>query len=341
MGSGALAEVELSEDLKGREVGFDSIPVIDISTLVDGSDEAGVAAKLRDAAERVGFLYVIGHGIPKAMVDGMFAQAQAFFDRPMDEKMAVHIGTWPVHRGYFPLFEENTDPAMTADLKEGFDIGRDLGPDDPEVLAGLPLHGANQWPQGDPSFRAAADAYFNALCRLGERLMRGFAIALDLEPDFFADKIDRPLAQLRLLHYPPQSGHVVARTIGCGAHTDYGCVTILAQDANGGLQVRNTEGDWIAAPPIPGAFVVNLGDQMARWTNGRFQATPHRVINVSGKERYSMPFFFDPNWEAEIACLPSCEIPGEAPKFAPVLAGPYLQSRFDATFTYRQDKPAT
>lgn len=335
---GALAEVELSEDLKGREVGFDSIPVIDIAALVDGSDEAGVAARLRDAAERVGFLYVTGHGIPQSMVDGMFAQARDFFDRPQDEKMSVHIGNWPVHRGYFPLFEENTDPAMTADLKEGFDIGRDLGPDDPEVLAGLPLHGPNQWPQGGPSFRAAADSYFNALCQLGERLMRGFAIALDLAPDFFADKIDRPLAQLRLLHYPPQSGHVVARTIGCGAHTDYGCVTILAQDANGGLQVRNTDGDWISAPPVPGAFVVNLGDQMARWTNGRFQATPHRVINVSGRERYSMPFFFDPNWDAEIACLPSCAIPGEAPKFAPVLAGPYLQSRFDATFNYRQDK---
>lgn len=340
MGSGALVEVELSEDLKGRDVAFDSIPLIDISTLVDGSDEDAVAAKLRDAAERVGFLYVTGHGIPQAMIDGMFAQAKAFFDRPRDEKMAVHIGGWPVHRGYFPLFEENTDPSMTADLKEGFDIGRDLGSDDSEVLAGLPLHGANQWPQGDPTFRATADAYFNALRGLGERLMRGFAIALELEPDFFADKIDRPLAQLRLLHYPPQSGHIAAKTIGCGTHTDYGCVTILAQDANGGLQVRNTEGEWISAPPVRGAFVVNLGDQMARWTNGRFQATPHRVINVSGQERYSMPFFFDPNWEAEIACLPSCEIPGAAPKFEPVLAGPYLQSRFDATFTYRQEKAA-
>lgn len=170
--------------------------------------------------------------------------------------------------------------------------------------------------------------------------MRGFALALDMNADYFADKIDRPLAQLRLLHYPPQSGDVQARTIGCGAHTDYGCLTILAQDQNGGLQVRNTAGDWIAAPPVPGAFVVNLGDQMARWTNGRFQATPHRVINVSGRERYSMPFFFDPNWEAEIACLPTCAVPGEAPRFAPVQAGPYLQSRFDATFAYRQDPPA-
>lgn len=337
----ALADVDLSEDLKGKEVAFDSIPLVDISALVDGSDEAGVAAALGDAAERVGFLYVTGHGIPQTTIDAMFAEAEAFFARPLEEKMAVHIGNWPVHRGYFPLFEENTDPAMTADLKEGFDIGRDLPPDDPEVLAGLPLHGANQWPSDAPVFRETAQTYFSSLRRLGERLMRGFAIALDMEPGFFADKIDRPLAQLRLLHYPPQTGHVEARTIGCGAHTDYGCLTILAQDSNGGLQVRNTAGDWIAAPPIPGAFVVNLGDQMARWTNGRFQATPHRVINVSGRERCSMPFFFDPNWEAEIACLPTCEIPGEPPRFAPVLAGPYLQSRFDATFNYRQEKAAT
>jgi len=338
MEPGVLTDVTVSEDLRGQEIAFDSIPIVDISALVDGSDEAGVAAALGEAAERVGFLYVTGHGIPRAMVDGMFAQAQAFFDRPEAEKMAVHIGRWPVHRGYFPLFEENTDPTMTADLKEGFDIGRDLGPDDPEVRAGLPLHGANQWPADAPGFRAAAEAYFAELCRLGERLMRGFALALDMPADYFADKIDRPLAQLRLLHYPPQTGHVVADTIGCGVHTDYGCVTILAQDANGGLQVRNTAGEWISAPPVPGAFVVNLGDQMARWTNGRFQATPHRVINVSGKERYSMPFFFDPNWEAEIACLPTCQVPGEAPRFAPVQAGPYLQSRFDATFSYRQEK---
>lgn len=337
MAQGAVAEVQLSDDLKGREIAFDAIPIVDISALVDGSDEAGVAAALGDAAERVGFLYLTGHGIPQSVIDTMFAEARAYFDRPLEEKMAAHIGNWPVHRGYFPVFEENTDPAMTADLKEGFDLGRDLGPEDPEVRAGLPLHGPNQWPASAPTFRAAAETYFAALRHLGERLMRGFAIALDLEADYFADKIDRPLAQLRLLHYPPQTGHVEARTIGCGAHTDYGCLTILAQDENGGLQVRNTAGEWIAAPPVPGAFVVNLGDQMARWTNGRFQATPHRVINVSGRERYSMPFFFDPNWEAEIACLPTCAVSGEAPRFAPVQAGPYLQSRFDATFAYRQE----
>ena len=322
---------------------FTEIAVIDIAQLTSregpeiGPGEAVVAHAISEAASGVGFFYVTGHGIPNAMVETMFAEARRFFDRSLAEKSTFHIRHSPVHRGYFPIFEENTDPTFTADLKEGFDLGRDLGPEDPGVRRGLPLHGPNQWPANAPEFRAAATVYFAALSDLAARLMRGFAIALELEPTFFADKIDQPLAQLRLLHYPPQTGYIDTRTIGCGAHTDYGCLTILAQDVNGGLQVRNPVGDWIAAPPLPGAFVINLGDQMERWTNGRFLATPHRVINVSGRERYSMPFFFDPNWDAEIACLANCVAPGETPRYEPVQAGPYLQSRFDATFTYRQE----
>ena len=331
------ADAFLDEDLIGRRLAFEEISIIDIAGLVDGSDEVGVATRLGQAAEEVGFLYVANHGVPDTLVQGMFAASKAFFDRPLDEKSALHIRNSPVHRGYFPLFEENTDPNLTADLKEGFDIGRDLGPDDPDVIKGLPLHGPNQWPSAPTDFKATADAYFSAVATLSRRIMRGFAIALDLAPDFFEDKVDRPLAQLRLLHYPPQSGYIQSETLGCGAHTDYGCLTVLAQDPNGGLQVMNAAGDWIAAPPVPGTFVINLGDQLARWTNGRFSATPHRVINTSGRERYSMPFFFDPNFETMIECLPGCRKPGEAPKFAPVQAGPYLLSRFDATFNYRQD----
>ncbi len=268
------------------------------------------------------------------------AEAERFFAQPPEAKSAIHIRHSKIHRGYFPLFEENTDPDLTADLKEGLDLGRDLGPDDAEVRQGLPLHGPNQWPADLPGFQQTTEEYFAAMRSLAEALMRGFALALGLAPDFFMDKIDRPCASLRLLHYPPQEGHIEARTMGCGAHTDYGCLTILAQDDNGGLQVRNSAGEWISAPPIPDTFVINLGDQMARWTNGRFQATSHRVINTSGRERYSMPFFFDPNWEALIEALPGTVPEGEAPRYAPVLAGPYLQSRFDDTFAYRKDEIA-
>lgn len=331
----------LADDLIGRTIAFQEIPVIDVGPLVDGSDPEGVAAELGRAAATVGFLYVKNHGVPSELRAAMFAAAERFFDQPLDAKNAIHIRNSSVHRGYFPLFEENTDPNLTADLKEGLDIGRDLGPDAPEVKQGLPLHGPNQWPADLPGFKETEDAYFAAMTRLAETLMRGFALALGLKADFFADKIDRPCASHRLLHYPPQQGHIEARTMGCGAHTDYGCLTILAQDANGGLQVRNSAGEWISAPPIPDTFVINLGDQMARWTNGRFQATPHRVINVSGRERYSMPFFFDPNWDALIEALPGTVPEGEAPKFPPVLAGPYLQSRFDDTFAYRKTEAGT
>jgi len=333
-----MVVARLAEDVVGREVGFQEIPVIDVGPLVAGGNPDPVVDALRQAAETIGFVYVRNHGVPLALRTAMLAEAERFFALPSEVKNAVHIRNSTVHRGYFPLFEENTDPDLTADLKEGFDIGRDLGPGAAEVRQGLPLHGPNQWPRDLPGFRETAEAYFAAMHCLADALLRGFARALDLDPGFFADKTDRPLAALRLLHYPPQKGYVEARTMGCGAHTDYGCLTILAQDDNGGLQVRNAAGEWIAAPPIPDTFVINFGDQMARWTNGRFQATPHRVINVSGRERYSMPFFFDPNWEAMIEALPGTVPAGETAKYPPVQAGPYLVSRFDATFSYRRDE---
>jgi len=334
-----MGEATLDEGLRARLTAFTEIPLVDVSAL-GGPGEAEVAGRIGRAAEEVGFLYVTGHGIPEATREAAFDAARRFFALPEARKLPLHISNSPVHRGYFPLFEENTDPTLTADLKEGFDLARDLPADDPDVLAGKPLHGANVWPDEAlvPGFRAAIETYYGALRRLGERLMRGFALALDLPPDWFADKIDRPLAQLRLLHYPPQGGHVTARTLGCGAHSDYGCLTILAQDAVGGLQLLNAAGDWVEAPPLPGTFVINLGDQMARWTNGRFAATKHRVINASGRERYSLPFFFDPNFDTRVEVLPSCLAPGETPRFAPVLAGEYLLSRYDDTFSYRQDK---
>jgi isopenicillin N synthase-like dioxygenase len=338
--AGVVEPTTLDPALIGRQIAFQDIPVVDLQNLIDGSDETAVAKRLGWAAEHVGFLYVANHGVPQDLIDRMFEMSQRFFAQPLDAKTALHIRQSTVHRGYFPTFEENTDPDLTADLKEGFDLGRHLEPDDPEVMSGLPLHGPNQWPTTPAGFRETADAYFAALTTLGHAILRGFAMSLDLPSDFFEDKINRPLAQLRLLHYPPQAGFIKSRTMGCGAHTDYGCLTILAQDPNGGLQVRNAAGDWISAPPVPGTFVINLGDQMARWTNGRFAATPHRVINTSGKERYSMPFFFDPNFETWIDPLESCVTEERPALFQRVQAGPYLMSRFDATFAYRKTPSA-
>ena len=326
----------LAAGLEGKRVPFQSIPVVDLAPLLTGRDKAAVAEAVGQACREVGFLYIAGHGVPPALVDRCFAEVRRFFTLPDERKMAVHMQRSPCHRGYYPLFEENTDPELTADLKEGFDIALELGPDDPDVVAGKPLHGPNQWPEDLPGFRETLEAYYAAMRQLARQLLRAFALGLDIPEDFFEEKVDKPLAQLRTLHYPPQAGHVEAETLGCGAHTDYGCLTILAQDDVGGLQLCNSAGEWIAAPPIPGTFVVNIGDQMARWTNDLFAATRHRVINTSGRERYSLPFFFDPNYDTVVECLDSCRDAGHPPKYPPVKAGEYLVERFDATYSYRQ-----
>lgn len=322
-------------DLVGQPVPFDRIPVVDLAPFLSGGDRRAAVAEVGRACREVGFLYVRNHGVPDDLIARVFAAATSYFALPLADKMGQHIKKSPHHRGYFPLFEENTDPNLTADLKEGFDLAMELGPDDPDVRKGTPLHGPNVWPGALPGFRDTCLAYHGAMTDLARTLLRAFALALDIDEFFFRDKVSKPLAQLRLLHYPPQTGHVESRTLGCGAHTDYGCLTILAQDGNGGLQLQNCRGDWIEAPPIPGTFVINVGDQMARWTNDIFPSTPHRVINTSGRERYSIPFFFDPNYDAHIACLPNCQGPERPVRYTPVLAGPYLVQRFNDTFKYR------
>lgn len=325
----------LAEWRRAREIPFHAIPLIDMGPFIDGSDRAGVAERIGAACRNAGFLYLVNHGIPVSLIDGAMAEARRFFALPAELKLALHINKSRAHRGYFPLFEENTDPTQHADFKEGFDLARDLSPSDPDVVRGKPLHGPNVWPADLPGFRATIESYYAALTRLSETLMEAFALSLDLEAGYFRSMIDQAMGALRLLHYPPQAATDVNNAVGCGAHTDYGCLTILAQDANGGLQVQNTQGEWIAAPPIPGAFVINLGDQMARWTNDVFAATPHRVINLSGRERYSMPFFYEPNYDAVIRCLETCRSPEDPPKYADVVAGDYLVSRFNDTFSYR------
>jgi isopenicillin N synthase-like dioxygenase len=318
----------------GKLVPFSGVPVIDLGPLrgTDAAARRGTAQAIGRACEDIGFLYIANHGVPQPLIDAAFAEARRYFALPLEAKMRCHIKRSAHYRGYFPLKEEKTDVTALGDLKEGFDLMRELGPDDPDVRAGKPLHGPNQWPDGLPGFRDTVLTYYAAMEDLARTLLRGMALSLDLDEHWFADKTRKPLAYLRLLHYPPQGGQIDEREIGCGAHSDYGCLTILAQDAVGGLQLRNSAGEWIEAPPIPGTFVINLGDQMARWTNERFQATPHRVINRTGRERYSIPFFFDPDYDTVVECLPTCQEPGNPPKHKPITGGEHLLAMLKATF---------
>jgi isopenicillin N synthase-like dioxygenase len=207
-----------------------------------------------------------------------------------------------------------------------------------EVAAGEesgPLDGPNQWPANPQGFREAIGGYDAALALLSRRMTRMIAVALGMAPRGLDAYFTRPTTFLRLLHYPPSPPDADARQYGSAPHTDYGFITILAQDATGGLQVRSRDQTWIDATPIEGAFVVNIGDMGSRWTNGRWRSTPHRVINRSGTDRYSMPYFNDPGADETIACLPSCCSAAEPARFPPVQYGAYLMERIDANYSYR------
>ncbi len=333
----------LDEALHGERIPLEQVPLVDIGPFRrgDAGERHRVARTIGEACRNIGFFYLVGHGVPDELVEHAFAEAKRFFDLPAEVKARISIDRSSCHRGYFALGGENLDPekqTAAGDLKEGLKIGRDLALDHPLVVAGTPLHGPNQWPDDLPGWRETMEAYYGALSEAGRAVMHAFALALDLEESFFDDKLTGPMATAGPLHYPPQSGRITEQRIGAGAHTDFGCLTLLAQDDAGGLQVRNSAGTWIEAPPVPGAFVVNIGDMMARWTNDNFASTLHRVINASGRERYSIPFFFDPDFDADLTCLETCRSAERPPRYPPTTGGQHLLDMIDATFDYRQQE---
>jgi len=334
---------ELDPSLVGARVPLDEIPVIDFGPFLHGTAEQrkAVAIRIGEACRNIGFFYLAHHGVADALVANVFAEAKRFFDLPLERKREIAIEKSPCHRGYFALGGENLDPKQqieTGDLKEGIKIGRDLAAEHPLVKAGTPLHGPDQWPTGLPGWRETMQRCYDALVGLGREIMHAFALALEMPEDYFDRWLTGPMATLGPLHYPPQRGAITAARIGAGAHTDFGCLTILAQDPVGGLQVRNSAGQWIDAPYIEGSFVVNIGDMMERWTNGVFSSTPHRVINTSGRDRYSLPFFFDPDFDADLTCLPTCQGPGRPAKYPPTTGGQHLLDMINATFDYHRGK---
>jgi isopenicillin N synthase-like dioxygenase len=334
--------IQIDPALIAAKIALAQIPIIDIGPLRGGAGPARDAAisAIGDACRHIGFFYVTNHGVPQALIDEVYAQAKRFFALPEARKAEIAIENSACHRGWFSLGGENLDPAKqkkAGDLKEGVKIGRDLPASHPLVLAGTPLHGPNQWPDL-PGWRAVMQEYYDAMEALGRTLLGAFAAALSLPGSYFDGWLNAPMTTLGPLHYPPQAGHITEAQIGAGAHTDYGCLTMLAQDDAGGLQVRNAQGVWIDAPPVAGSFVVNIGDMMERWTNGVFTSTLHRVVNASGRERYSLPYFFDPDFSAPVACLETCLRPGESPKYPPTTAGQHLLDMINASFAYHKDK---
>ncbi|ODN69960.1 isopenicillin N synthase family dioxygenase [Methylobrevis pamukkalensis] len=321
---------------------MDRLPIIDLSALVGADDPAAlamVAAEIGAAARGPGFFYVSGHGIDPDLLADVFTQSAAFFDLPRADKAPLSIERSPHNRGYVGLLGEKLDSAKPADLKEAFNIGLDLSPDDPRILGGEPFRGVNVWPDL-PGFAETMRGYYDAAWSVGRLLHRAIAVDLGLAPDFFEDKLDQPMAVLRLLHYPPHPAGAEEGQLGAGEHTDYGNITLLMTDDVGGLEVRRRDGTWLKAPPIPGAFVCNIGDCLMRWTNDVYVSTPHRVLNAGGRERYSVAFFLDPNPDALVACLPGCASDETPAKYAPVTGADYLAARLDATYDFRRKEPA-
>lgn len=336
----------LDPDLIGERISPEAIPLIDLGPFLSGGAVARrrVARELGEACRGLGFFYIANHGIPQALIRRTLEQARRFFALPAAVKEEIAIETSACHRGWFRLGGENLDPEkqrQAGDLKEGIKIGRDLPPDHPLVLAGLPLHGPNQWPAGLPGWREAMQDYYDALSALARQILQAFALALELPEDWFERWLTGPMATLGPLRYPPPAGPVTEARLGAGAHSDFGCLTILHQDDAGGLQVRTPVGRWVDATPIEDTFVVNVGDMMARWTNGLFTSTHHRVINASGRDRYAMPFFFDPDFDADLTAIPTCVTAERPARYPPTTGGQYLLDRINATFDYHREKDAT
>jgi isopenicillin N synthase-like dioxygenase len=309
------------------------IPIIDVGPLRTGGSGGleAVGWQIAAACEGIGFFYVINHDVAPVIIDGAFDAARRFFNTPEGERKKITINKW--NRGFMKL-REVTIPGYSPDLKESFDLGVDLAPDHPDVVAGKPLHGPNQWPDL-ANFREPVESYFNATVDLSLELLRAFTVVLDVPPDFFNAMFQRPLASMRLIHYPTQTVPVDGEW-GVAPHTDYGAITVLSQDATGGLEVKTLDGKWVSAPYVPYSFVVNIGDMMAVWTNDRFKSNPHRVINRSGHERFSIPLFLSPPFDAVVQCFESCQSKENPPKYLPVASGEYLLKKFNSSYAFRK-----
>lgn len=321
-----------------------NFPVFDLGRFerASGAERTRLGHEVDAICRETGFLAISSHAVPKQTIDGVWNAARTFFDLPQETKDKVRAPFPGYPYGYLGTGTEalakSKGQETPPDLKESFNGGPLAVPpglDDPEALSFC--YAATIWPEKPDGFRAAWSAYYAVMEDLAARIMRVFAVALDLPENHFDAYIDRPISALRALNYPHPTVPPKPGQLRAGAHTDYGSLTILLpQAASGGLEILAPDGNWRSVPPVDGAFVINIGDLMALWTNDRWVSTLHRVVNPSpdaagSTRRQSLAFFHQPNWDAEIACLESCLPAGGIPKYEPVRSGPYLMSKFKST----------
>jgi isopenicillin N synthase-like dioxygenase len=315
----------------------DQLPVIDLKNFeFDGKGAKEIAAEIDRVFSTVGFCYIANTGVPKALMDAVFKASADFHAQPMEAKQELAINAY--HRGYMApktslIVTSSVAEVTKPNNSESLMIMHEVPADSPRL--GQPMQGPNQWPRAVPGFKETVSAYNAALEQLARRLTKLIALALGMPENALDAYFEEPTTFLRLLHYPSNPG-AADDEFGSAPHTDYGFITILLQDQVGGLQVRKRGGGWIKATPVPGTFVVNVGDILARWTNGRWQSTPHGVRNTAAVDRYSVPFFYDPGMDVTVECLPNCVAAGEVPRFPPVNYGEYLMERIDKNYSYRK-----
>jgi isopenicillin N synthase-like dioxygenase len=327
--------------VKDLEAVTSAIPVIDFAPAFRGAPGGleAVAREVAAASEDVGFFYLAGHGVPEDVIAGAFAASREFHALPVEGKMALKINENNI--GYLPFNESmqrhsTVHKATRPNYNESFFISHDRGADHPDVVAGTSLRGRNQWPEGYPGMRAAMVRYFKTLEGVGEKMLPVLARALDMPAGYFAPFFaGEAHINLRFLHYPTQDGDD-AEQFGQGPHTDNSFLTMLAREDVPGLAVRLPSGEWLAPPVIEGTFLVNLGNIMKRWSNDRFLSTPHGVVNDSGKDRYSVAFFYSPNVDAAIEYLPSCVGADNPPRYPRAIYRDLVLEFYNANYFHRQ-----
>lgn len=314
---------------ESRQLDFDEIPVIDISRLRDEENDGQVVDAIDRACRDVGFFYIVGHGLDMRLCSRLQEAAGKFFSLPEADRL--NLGLDPSMRGYLPLYYHSkiTDSFSGTSHQEGFWIGADFGSDSRH-----PLEQANRWPEQPASLRPSMTDYLDAIEEVAAVLGQGFAVGLGQAADFYSTRFARPTSRLKLNHYPPQENPQRIDNIGVVPHTDSGAFTILWQDANGGLEVRSKNGEWVGAPPLEDSFVVNIGDILQYWSNGRYSSTQHRVINRHGVDRYSIPYFANPGADVTITALDGSE------SFTPFNYGDYQMDKWRNFFPVDRTEPA-
>jgi isopenicillin N synthase-like dioxygenase len=326
-----------------------SVPVIDIEPMRSGDRirKERLAEEIDRACREIGFLVIAGHGVDASSIDDINDVTRRFFDLPLDRKLAVERPNPDVSRGYVGLEGESVGRARDksvklGDLNESFIVGPIRVPEPEYAFA--PEAGQhfapNLWPEDLPEMEGIYRRYYEEIDQVAVELMRLFALALGLDEHYFDGLVDRTISRIRARNYPPPERTPAPGQLRAGAHSDYGTLTILlAEDRPGGLQVWADEAEWVDVPIIPGTFIVNIGDLMARWTNDRWVSTLHRVVNpptdaYSRSRRQSIVYFHNPNYDAVISAIETCVAPGEEPKYEPVTSGEYLHRLFSASQNY-------